>query len=43
MKTTVISKSRNGKMKQIVEHYELGFKNRKGQPAVRSVTRHVRV
>lgn len=41
MKETVISISRNGKMKQVVQHYELGYKNKKGKPAIQSVTKHI--
>ena len=43
MKTMVISTSRDGKKQQIVEHHDLGVKNRKGKPAVRSVTKHIKV
>ena len=36
MKEKVISISRNGKMKQVVQHYELGYKNKKGKPNIRA-------
>ena len=42
MATKTISTSKDGKMKQVVEHtIQEGTKNRKGKPCIISKTRHV--
>ena len=41
-KETLISVSKDGKMKQVVRHRKTGNKNRKGQEAIISQTLHLK-